>query len=70
MTYQQLCTLIAFALWHVCKQIKVKSNCSINGNSNVTATGFVIDRYLVEESGENGCRMEEGAYRQSILRFA
>jgi hypothetical protein len=24
----------------------------------------------LEESGENGCRMEEGAYRQSILRFA
>jgi hypothetical protein len=58
------------ALWHVCKQIKVKNNCSINGNNNATATGFVIDRYLVEESGENGCRMEEGAYRQSILRFA
>jgi hypothetical protein len=28
-----------------------------------------IGRYLVEESGENGCRMEEGD-RQSILRFA
>jgi hypothetical protein len=48
---------------------KSEKYCSINGNSNATATGFVIDRYLVEESGEND-RMEEGAYRQSILRFA
>jgi hypothetical protein len=51
--YQQLLVLpVIAALWHVCKQIKVKSNCSINGTTMQQQPVLSLTE-LEEEVGEN-----------------